>query len=85
MGRRLTVTRRPTYGDAVRWLAANDECAEHDPEVIASLTTSVLAADLWGVDARSLATDILRTRHGAGRFCLDPDNPVCDCHLPRTE
>lgn len=39
MGRKATVTRRPNYGDAVLWLAANDETLEHDRENIAGLTT----------------------------------------------
>ena len=77
MGRRKTVTRTPSYGDAVRWLAQNDETLEHDSASIAGLTTTLLAADLFGVDPRALATDIVRTRHGAGRWGLD--EPLCHC------
>jgi hypothetical protein len=70
MGRKRTVTRQPSYGDAVLWLAANDEVSEHDVDNVAGLTTTLLAADLWGVNPRSLATDIIRARHGAGRWHL---------------
>lgn len=81
MGRTKTVTRKPSYGDAVKWLASNDEAGaseRHDPEFIGGLTTTLLAADLFGVDPRSLAIDIIRARHGAGRWTLD-DEDRCDC------
>ncbi len=72
------MTRRPTYGDAVLWLAQNDEVLEHDDEAIAGLTTTLLAADLFGVEPRSLATDVLRARHGAGRWQV-PEESRCRC------
>jgi hypothetical protein len=78
MARRKTVTRRPTYGDAVRWLAFNDETIEHDCESIAGFTTTLLAADLFGAEPMILATDIVRTRHGAGRWST-PEEAVCRC------
>lgn len=78
MGRRKTVTRRPNYGDAVVWLASNDETLEHDHETIAGFTTTLLAADLFGVDPRCLATDIVRARHGSGRWRVK-DEARCTC------
>lgn len=58
----------PAYGDAVLWLARNDECEEHDPIVIAGLTTVLLAADLFRVEPLRLAEDIRAARHGRGRW-----------------
>lgn len=78
MGRRKTVTRKPAYGDAVYWLAANDDTLEHEPDTIKSLTTVLLAADLFGVEPYSLAVDIVRSRHGAGRWAL-PAEARCNC------
>jgi len=78
MPRKKAVTRQPSYGDAVRWLALNDETAEHDIESIDGLTTVLLAADLFGVKPRTLAIDIVRSRHGAGRWALPAENR-CGC------
>lgn len=84
MGRRKTVTRRPTYGDAVLWLAQNDEVAEHDTDAIDGFVTTLLAADLFGVEPRTLATDILRARHGAGRWQV-PEESRCRCKSEREQ
>jgi hypothetical protein len=78
MSRKKTVTIRPTYRSAVYWLAANDETAEHDANVIASFTTTILAADLFGAPAYSLAVDVVRARHGAGPGAL-PEALRCGC------
>lgn len=80
MGRRKHVTRKPAYGDAVLWLAMNDETQEHDQEAIAGFVTTLLAADLFGVEPRTLANDIIRARHGAGRWQVPADAPErCRC------
>jgi hypothetical protein len=74
----MGITRKPSYGDAVLWLAANDETAMHDANEIDGLTTVLLAADLFGVDPHRLAVDIVRARHGAGRWQLSEEN-LCRC------
>lgn len=78
MPRKRTVTRRPTYGDAVLWLANNDETLEHDHDTVAGFTTTLLAADLFGANPRSLATDVIRARHGAGIWKVDAESR-CKC------
>ena len=80
MARKRTITQAPTYGFGVRWIAQNDETSEHDPDVIAGFLSTLLLADLYGADPRSVAVDILRTRHGAGRWGLKLEEPCfCRC------
>ena len=58
----------PAYGDAVLWLARNDDTAEHRTDMIAGFTTVLLAADLFRVEPLRLAEDIKAARHGRGRW-----------------
>lgn len=64
MPRQRTVTKRPTYGDAVRWIADNDATGDNDSvEVVSGYISVVLVADLFGADPWKVAVDV-----GAGPF-----------------
>lgn len=76
--RKKTVTRKPTYGDAVLWLASN-ETPEHDRIFLACLNTMLLVSYLFGVEPSGLVTDVLKARHGSGRWNL-PKNERCKCN-----
>lgn len=69
MPRKRTVTKRPTYGDAVRWIAFNDNDGSDDavPEIAGYIST-LLVADLFGAEPYKVAVDVLRTRHDSGPF-----------------
>jgi hypothetical protein len=59
MGRRKTVTKRPSYLQAVRWIALNDNSGNDDSvEVIQGYVSTLLVAALFGADPRRVATDI---------------------------
>lgn len=71
MGRKKTITRRPTYRDAVRWCAFNDNAGDDEAvEQVQDYVTTLLVADTFGVPERHVAIDIVRTRHGAGPFAV---------------
>jgi hypothetical protein len=53
---------RPTIAAAVAWIALNDECAEMDADVVAGFISVVLAADLFGVSAETIAKKVVRYR-----------------------
>ena len=55
------------YAEAVAWIANNDETAETEADVIASLISVVLVADLWRKEPEDVAADVLRAR---SRFTL---------------
>lgn len=50
------------YRFGVAWIADNDEPAERDPEVLASLISVELLADLFDKEAETVARDVLRLR-----------------------
>lgn len=71
MGRKLTVTKKPTYRDAVRWIALNDNPGgDEDAAAVSGYISTLLIADLFGVEPRSVAIDVVRTRHGVGPFAI---------------
>lgn len=61
--------KRASYRDGVYWIAMNDEPGEEDQVVIAGFISTLLLADLFGVDPQRVARDVLRLRRkeGAGR------------------
>ena len=59
--------RRASYRAGVEWIAANDEPLGLDPESIAGYISTMLLADLFGVEPARVATDILRKRVAAKR------------------
>lgn len=71
MPRKLTVTKRPTYREAVQWIALNDNAGNGDDHAsIAGYVSTLLVADLFGAEPYTVATDIERTRAGAGPFSI---------------
>jgi hypothetical protein len=55
--------KRPSYRNAVAWIALNDSPADNDPvEWLSGLVTVCLVADLFGVDQKEVAADVLRYR-----------------------
>jgi len=54
--------RRASYRYGVEWLAENDETSATDPDEIASFVTTLLLADLFGVEPARVARDVLRKR-----------------------
>lgn len=65
--RARVVTRRPTYRDAVAWIAHGDDsgsgAAESD---VADYISTTLVADLFGADSDAVARDVVRERRKAG-------------------
>jgi hypothetical protein len=69
MSRKRTVTKRPSYGDAVRWIASNDAPGDAvSTEELGGYLSVLLVADLFGADSLQVAIDVERTRAGAGPF-----------------
>lgn len=57
--------KRASYRDGVDFIAMNDEPHDLDVEQIASYTTVVLMAQLFGTTEEKIAADILRIRRDA--------------------
>lgn len=54
---------RPSYWAAVRWITDNDSPGDNDSiEWIAKYVTVLLVADLFGIEADKVATDIWAVR-----------------------
>jgi hypothetical protein len=47
---------------AVQWIALNDEPEERDPEVIATLISTQLVADVFEREPEKVAVDVLKAR-----------------------
>jgi hypothetical protein len=56
-----------SYRFAVEWIALNDEPTERDPEMVASLISTALIADLFGKPQEKVAADVIRYRKKAAR------------------
>lgn len=54
--------KRASYRDAVDFIACNDDPSELGASRVADLTTTVLVANIFGVDAERVAQDIVRHR-----------------------
>ncbi len=54
--------KRASYREGVAWIAENDEPTEDASEVIAYFVTSLLLADLFGVEPERVGRDVLRYR-----------------------
>lgn len=48
---------------AIKWIAENDETAEMDEDVIASLISVMLVADLFGKTPDYIASKVIRERN----------------------
>jgi hypothetical protein len=66
MTRKRTITKRPTYAEAVCWIADNDNAGSGDGrEDIQGYITTQLVSDLFGAEPFSVSVDIERTRAGS--------------------
>ncbi len=54
--------RRPRYRDGVQWIADNDEGGNMDPESVAGQISTLLLADLFGVEPERVAKDVVKAR-----------------------
>lgn len=57
--------RRASYREAVDWIAQNDsagDCDACEEPVVAAYPTTVLVADIFGLDAQRVARDVVRRR-----------------------
>lgn len=75
--RRKVITKRPSYREAVYWIAHNDNdggdrvpvgCRDGELQGqvrnnIAGYISTLLVADLFGADPQAVAADIFRERH----------------------
>jgi mannose/fructose-specific phosphotransferase system component IIA len=65
MGRKITVTKRPSYRAGVAWIAENDGSGDDerlDANSVADQVTVLLLADLFGAIPSAVAVDIVRYR-----------------------
>jgi hypothetical protein len=54
--------KRASYRAGIEWIAINDEPECDDPEEVAYQVSSLLLADLFGVDPERVGRDIIRKR-----------------------
>ena len=54
--------KRASYRVGVYWIAINDEPLDGDPASVAGYISTLLLADLFGVDPQRVAKDVLRQR-----------------------
>lgn len=60
--------KRASYRAAVAWIAANDEAGSDDRlEAVSSYVTTLLIADIFGVDEARVGADVLRIRDRQAR------------------
>jgi len=59
--------KRPSYRDAIAWVAENDDPSVTDPELVYGAVTVVFVADLFGVEQEKVAADVVkfREKHGS--------------------
>lgn len=55
--------KRASYREAVAWIAYNDSPGDDDDlEAVSGYVTTLLVADLFGVDAAKVARDVMKVR-----------------------
>lgn len=54
--------KRASYRHGIELIALNDEAEELDPEVMRTIISVGLLADLFGVDVERVAADVVRYR-----------------------
>lgn len=64
--------KRASYREGVTWIALNDEPLDMDPDSIAGYISTILLADLFGVEAARVAKDVLRRRKAPAPSDGDP-------------
>lgn len=57
-----SVSVRPSLRDAIQWIADNDETGETDIEVLETLISVMLVADLFGKSPVYIATRVMAVR-----------------------
>jgi hypothetical protein len=55
--------KRASYRDGIAWIALNDEPTEMDAQVVGGFISTILLADLFGVEPARVAEDVVRYRH----------------------
>lgn len=63
----MSMTTREPYVTAVKWIAENDTVDVpsfdlHDVDIVVQLPTVLLVSDLYAVDVRVVASDVVRFR-----------------------
>lgn len=65
----MPVTRKPSYAEAVRWIAFNDNAGNGDSVYdVQGYVSTCLVADLFGVDQEKVGMDAFLARNGVGRY-----------------
>ena len=57
--------KRASYRDAIDWIAQNDSAGDDDayePERVRELVSSVLVADIFGVESERVGRDVVKRR-----------------------
>jgi len=54
--------RRPNYKSAIEWIAFNDEPNQLNSQLVSEYISTQLIADICGMDAMEVATDIVNLR-----------------------
>jgi hypothetical protein len=54
--------KRAGYRAGIEWIAVNDEPTDTNPETIADYISSMLLADLFGVEPKRVGRDVARYR-----------------------
>jgi hypothetical protein len=58
--------KRASYRHAIAWVADNDDPTERDPGEVAYQISSLLVADIFGVEPERVGRDVVRFRHRLG-------------------
>lgn len=59
---------RPSLQRAVEWIALNDNPADHeDVDAVAGYISTILVADLFGIEAEKVARKVVAYRERAGK------------------
>lgn len=78
--------RAASLDGAIDWIARNDETAESDPEVLATLVSVTMVADLWSREPMQIAKKVLTRRRdmlmcancGHSKY-VHPVSPALQC------
>lgn len=60
--------KRPSLKAAIDWIARHDEPTEMDPSEMEGLISVVMVADLFGVEAMSVAERVIKQRNKIARL-----------------
>lgn len=54
--------KRPSYREAIAWVAQNDDASVTDPELVHAAVTVGFVADLFGVEQKKVTADVIKFR-----------------------